>query len=870
MKKSFILFVVLMIALSLLCTSYAKTFSDVKNTKYAEAVDMLSGLGIVDGYSDGTFKPNNDITRAEVCKLIVVMLAKGENADSLKGSTAFSDVGSNHWASGYINYASSQGIIKGYPDGSFKPGDPVTYAEAATMLLRSLNYTKELEKEKYPLGYMTKAKEAGILEGVTANSSSDKSIRGNIANMVLNTLLSNTRKIVSTTSKGEVTYGDSTPLIEQSFPDYKLFNEGKVIDVDFGEREITVKDDNHRVACEVDEKTKLEELYGRLVKLLYNSKEQKIVTLEIVDDYKVVEVNVDEIDDDDEILYDEDDEEYDIPDDTLMVDVYNYDEVDTAYILYDGKKIIAIVLMGTPKIYAGIVTDSDVTVNKKAGFEIIDVDGKEKEYAKANSSQKISDDEFLLYSLSSSNNAVIHDAISRKEAYNIEEVTSNSIKLQKKTAVSLTSEVEYYVYLIDTKNNLEEGKLKDIDDEFDTAYIAKYSDVYYIVVFEDSVDDDDIVSKLSVSDAKDLLDDAIRAAKKYLKKETSYSVETFEELREAVNDGTKVLNSSSSAAKLELAAKKITEAQENLEAAKSSDKQLRSDYEDLQKLIEEAEAKKANEFTEASYKDLQSELKLAKAVKLSSTTLSKISDRYDALKKAINMLVTNTANNEIQSALKTLQSLLNKGANAVSNKSSYTDASYSKFISVYNTAKDFDTSSASLAEIKTQSSNLEAALDQLESKLLADYTKKRATLDKDYKDATSKDKSQYTTESYNTFSTTLEALKKTYNGLVKPENINELSNDSITSEIGKMEDLDNKIKAAVAKLVTITDSIYRTNLKNAIAKGKTYTKATWKGSISFEEFTKVLANAEKIANNSNSTEDQVKETYMELMGYFTI
>ena len=192
------------------------------------------------------------------------------------------------------------------------------------------------------------------------------------------------------------------------------------------------------------------------------------------------------------------------------------------------------------------------------------------------------------------------------------------------------------------------------------------------------------------------------------------------------------------------------------------------------------------------------------------------------------------------------------------------------FLKVYNAVKEFDSASASLAEIKNQSSNLEAAIDQLESKLLAEYQKKRAQLDKDYKEATSKNKSQYTADSFATFTTTLDGLKKTYNGLVDPDNINQLWTESIHSEIGKIEDLDNKIKAALAKLVTITDSIYRTNLKNAIAKGKTYTKATWSGSITFEEFTKILTNAEKIANSSTSTESQIKDAYIELSGYITL
>lgn len=174
MKKLLGSILLLTLIVSMCSMAYAKTFSDVKNTKYATSVDILSTLKIVDGYQDGTFKPNNTITRAELSKLIIVSLGKEKTAESLKGSTSFNDVAANSWASGYINCASSLNIIKGYPDGSFKPSNPVTYVEAATMLLRSLNYTRELESEKYPTGYMKRANDAGILDNVSATSSTEK------------------------------------------------------------------------------------------------------------------------------------------------------------------------------------------------------------------------------------------------------------------------------------------------------------------------------------------------------------------------------------------------------------------------------------------------------------------------------------------------------------------------------------------------------------------------------------------------------------------------------------------------------------------------------------------------------------------------
>ena len=115
MKKFILSLLVILVLTSIFSISFAKTFSDVKGTKYEASVGVLTDLGIVSGYQDGTYKPNNTVTRAELAKLIIFSLGKEKTADALKGKTDFTDVVANSWASGYINCASSLGIIKGYP-----------------------------------------------------------------------------------------------------------------------------------------------------------------------------------------------------------------------------------------------------------------------------------------------------------------------------------------------------------------------------------------------------------------------------------------------------------------------------------------------------------------------------------------------------------------------------------------------------------------------------------------------------------------------------------------------------------------------------------------------------------------------------------
>ena len=90
LKKLVLIFGLIAIISCSIC--FAADFSDIKSTKFEDSVNVLTRLSIVNGYEDGTYRPNNDVTRAEMAKLIIVMTGKDSVADSLKGKTQFSDV----------------------------------------------------------------------------------------------------------------------------------------------------------------------------------------------------------------------------------------------------------------------------------------------------------------------------------------------------------------------------------------------------------------------------------------------------------------------------------------------------------------------------------------------------------------------------------------------------------------------------------------------------------------------------------------------------------------------------------------------------------------------------------------------------------
>ena len=116
-------------------------FTDSADIKVdAEVVDTLVALGVVNGYDDGSFKPNGTVTRAEMAKMIYVLRTGNSDASAYNDDkTTFTDIGS-HWARGYIKYCQSLGIIAGKSNTKFCPNDKVTAQEAAKMLLVTLGY----------------------------------------------------------------------------------------------------------------------------------------------------------------------------------------------------------------------------------------------------------------------------------------------------------------------------------------------------------------------------------------------------------------------------------------------------------------------------------------------------------------------------------------------------------------------------------------------------------------------------------------------------------------------------------------------------------------------------------------------------------
>jgi len=121
-------------------------FTDIKDSHWAyKSVKYLADNFIISGYLDGTFKPENNITRAEFAKIIISATNKFDE----EATSSFKDVDSDDWHYAYVSTAYSLGYITGYPDGSFRPDANITRADICTIVNRVLNATPSQDTEKF-------------------------------------------------------------------------------------------------------------------------------------------------------------------------------------------------------------------------------------------------------------------------------------------------------------------------------------------------------------------------------------------------------------------------------------------------------------------------------------------------------------------------------------------------------------------------------------------------------------------------------------------------------------------------------------------------------------------------------------------------
>lgn len=159
----------LVVAFSMMLSVVAfADYADVaEDASYADAVELLSALDIIKGDDLGNFNPDKTITRAEFAAVVCRALGYGD----VTGVNNFVDVPADHWAAGVIGYAAQLGIVNGYGDNKFGPEDNVTYDQAVKMLVVALGFENVAQRKGgYPSGYLAVASQYKITSGVKATT----------------------------------------------------------------------------------------------------------------------------------------------------------------------------------------------------------------------------------------------------------------------------------------------------------------------------------------------------------------------------------------------------------------------------------------------------------------------------------------------------------------------------------------------------------------------------------------------------------------------------------------------------------------------------------------------------------------------------
>lgn len=565
-----ILFICMIIILCIgSVVSAATSFSDVKNTKYEEAVENLVSLKIVNGFEDNTFKPKNNVTRAQLSKMLVISMGMEDEVTSAgKKFLNFNDVLSSYWGYGYIKVASDKKLVKGYTDGKFKPDGTVTYAEATAMVVRALGYEDVIKKSSltWPNNYMSYANDnLKLFNGISTFKANDTATRGDIALLLWNALRTGVCDIVGENSNGLI-YGQGTPMISV-YLGYTYIKDAEITKIDFDDElesaEVTLKDDKketYKYTFDVDDALNM---YGRKVTVLLDKKTNKILSLDANTTYTVVKGEVTRVSET-KIYLSNRKTGYKIPkeENILLVGIEDIEDTVEAIILLDGATPAYCICRGATDVKVGIVVDANakVTGYKETGIKVRDVGSTKggKSYLLADDELKISKNDTILYYINADDMLVVLRMIDELDADDVTSVTKNSIKVNKNT-YKFGDTTEYSVIFVGS-SKLTNKKLTDIDEDFDAVNIIVYNGHTYIFVFQDAGGDD------IDSDVKEAYRDLVNAIEDALDEydEENYTQDSYGRFMKAIYAGQR-LNYESKVDELTKAVTKIENAIDNLE-----------------------------------------------------------------------------------------------------------------------------------------------------------------------------------------------------------------------------------------------------------------------------------------------------------------
>ncbi len=213
MLKKIITFMLIAVLMATTTITFAGNSSATTNTAgnqtNATSNDSLAKLNLMGIIDESDLNMTGKMSREVFSKLIVNSTGNYELAQSLSGSTTFSDVAKTSKFCGYINAAVNKGYLSAFADGKFKPNNTITYAQLCTAMIKALGYTSSDIIGTWPNGYIEKAKNLGLTTGFSLKSNDEVSTSATIT-MITRMLNTNIKKANS--SNADVTLKESVGL----------------------------------------------------------------------------------------------------------------------------------------------------------------------------------------------------------------------------------------------------------------------------------------------------------------------------------------------------------------------------------------------------------------------------------------------------------------------------------------------------------------------------------------------------------------------------------------------------------------------------------------------------------------------------------
>ncbi len=851
MKKKLFFIISTIVILCVGSVSFAATsLKDVKNTKYEDSVDTLITLGLVNGYEDDTYKPNNTITRAEMAKLMVVALGQdGKVSEASKKQSKFKDMKGN-WAYGYVNVASDLGVINGYPDGTFGPQNNVSYAEATAMIIRALEYDSEVKKSKevWPSNYINYANKLSLYSSVGAVKADDGAKRGNVAIMLWNMLRTGMCTVVGQNNNGLV-YGQGEKMINKKMSKFLYMDDATITDIEFDSsyKNATIKIKGTTTITITIDADEFAEMYGQKLNVLYNTSTKKMAKIESASKNTVKTGEIEDVTSSKIYITGGSKKGYELPSkkNILLYGIDSLDDATSAILIFDGSTLKYVMAFPPKNVNFALVTETEVTVSKKDGIRIANYGASSsKAYALADEDDMPDEDDLIVYYLNSNSEIVILDKVSEDDAKNVTAASKTRITVSGKGKIN--SSDSYKIARI-KKSTLKEYDFTDIE-EGDAVSIIEFSGTKYIVVYlgagTGSSDDDDVSSKelramqkkltSMISDAEDI-------------QETKYTQKSYANLMSSLTTAKSVKASSTKWKKystVKNAYEDLKYAYDSLAGAKNTtEKNTVAVKAALRKLVNSKEVtdavKNKSLYVTSTYNTFNSALTYANKL-LTSTSARKedLSKAKGDLESALKNLVKTTTSEEKTKAITALNTALSN-ASKVGAKENYTETSYELFKAMWDEAKAINTTTAITEQIEQATKNLNNAIAGLEGNSEKEYAELLILL----KDAAKITNDDYFDAEYTKFETARDNADK-------------------LTETSKATD----IKTARENLKKAIDDMNKNKISDALAKAKTSAKdydraSDVKTALALKEDTrekkieKINAINEAVKNEKNAMEE---------------